>query len=77
MPLNSIPSLTHGRNWKSAVPSRAVSDFCPDYDIRRSGFLRRTLPHRPPVSLDVLSCFDGLGWSSRKYSTSRPNDRLD
>jgi hypothetical protein len=22
--------------------------------------MRRTLPHRPPVSLDVLSCFDDL-----------------
>ena len=31
-----------------------------DSDLGWLGVVRRTLPHRPPVSLDVLSCFDGL-----------------
>jgi hypothetical protein len=30
--------------------------------LSRSGFLRRTLPHRLPVSLGALSCFDGVRW---------------
>src|SRR5437016_287248 len=43
----------------SSVLTRG-SGFDPKAVMGCSGFLRRTLPHRPLVSLCAVSCFDGL-----------------
>jgi hypothetical protein len=44
-------------------------EWCPQ--LGRSGFLRRTLPHRLPVSLGALSCFDGFDeWLRRSQAAA-------